>query len=100
MHFNTRDRFRGQIIIVKKKLQLHETSAHTSRNWYHTLKTDKTGPKYDLSNSNEAVSNVQASLDKIAPFKPMTFQPDKPKYIIIINKNLTETYTANIASAL
>ena len=41
----------------------------------HILKTDKTGPDYDLSDSNEAVSNVEASLDKVAPFKPMTFQP-------------------------
>ena len=26
------------------------------------------------------VSNVEASLDKVAPFHPMTFQPDKPMY--------------------
>jgi hypothetical protein len=38
---------------------------------------------YDMSDPNEAVSlilsNVEAALDKVAPLKPITFRPDKPK---------------------
>ena len=38
---------------------------------------------YDMTDPNEAVSvivkNVVAALDKVAPLKPITFQPDKPK---------------------
>ena len=40
-------------------------------------------PIYGMSNSNEAVSlivnNVEAALDIVAPLKPITFRPDKPK---------------------
>ena len=38
---------------------------------------------YNMSDPNEAVSlivgNVEAALDKVAPLKPITFRPDKPK---------------------
>ena len=38
---------------------------------------------YDISDPNDAVSllvsNVVAALDKVAPLKPITFRPDKPK---------------------